>query len=165
MKFHIVLTEADADIICFKRSLPNGKFNETVRKILWNATKGRVADTPMSFEIDRTVKKLHTKIELNEDLVQSCYENLGFEPNKFTTGVKAEIRKCIQKNLRTKTDRIPLATVQKMFSDALALAEAKKQERVDNGCSLSLYPYREAMEFLLAEIQNSLSKGGDENGR
>ncbi len=42
MKFHIVLTEADADIICFKRSLPEGKFNETVRKILWNATKGRV---------------------------------------------------------------------------------------------------------------------------
>ncbi len=165
MKFHIVLTEADADIICFKHSLPDGKFNETVRKILWNATKGRVADIPMSFDIDRSVTKLHTKIDLNEDLVQSCYENLGFEPNKFTTGVKAEIRKCIQKNLRTKTDRIPLATVQKMFFDALALAEARKQERVDDGCCPSLYPYREAMDFLLDEIQNSLSKDGDENDK
>ncbi len=165
MKFHIVLTEADADIICFKRSLPKGKFNETVRKILWNATKGRVADIPMSFDIDCTMTKLHTKIGLNEDLVQNCYENLGFEPNKFTTSVKAEIRKCIQKNLRTKTDRIPLVTVQQMFADALALAEAKKQERVDDGCGLSLYPYREAMDFLLDEIQNSISKGGDENDR
>ncbi len=165
MKFHIVLTEADADIICFKRSLPEGKFNEMVRKILWNATKGRVADIPMSFEIDRTVTKLHTKIDLNEDLVQSCYENLGFEPNKFTTGVKAEIRKCIQNNLRTKTDRIPLATVQKMFSDSLALAKSRKQERVDDGCGPSLYPYREGMDFLLDEIQTSISKGGDENDR
>ncbi len=119
----------------------------------------------MSFEIDRSVTKLHTKIDLNEDLVQSCYENLGFEPNKFTTGVKSEIRKCIQKNLRTETDRIPLAIVQKMFSDALSLAEARKQERVDDGCCPSLYPYREAMDFLLDEIQNSLNKGGDENGR
>ncbi len=165
MKFHIVLTEADADIICFKRSLPNGKFNETVRKILWNATKGRVADIPMSFDIERSVTKLHTKIDLNEDLVRSCYENLGFEPNKFTTGVKAEIRKCIQKNLRTKNDRIPIATVQKMFFDALSLVEARKQERVDDGCGPSLYPYREAIEFLLTEVQKSMKEGGDENGR
>ncbi len=34
MKVHIVLTEQDTDIICFKHSLPKGKFNETVIKIL-----------------------------------------------------------------------------------------------------------------------------------
>ncbi len=97
--------------------------------------------------------------------LQSCYENLGFEKDGFTTGVKAEIRKCIQKNLRTKNDRIPIATVQKMFFDALSLVEARKQERVDDGCGPSLYPYREAIEFLLTEVQKSMKEGVDENGR
>ncbi len=165
MKFHMILTEADADIICFKRSLPEGTFNATVLKILRSATRGRVAEIPMCFEIDRSVARLHTKIDLDEGLVQRCYEKLGFERGKFTTGVKAEIRKCIQKNLKTKTERIPLATLQKLFSDALALAKARKQERVDDGCGPSLCPYREAMDFILNEIQNYISKGGDENDK
>ncbi len=165
MKVHIVLTKQDADIICFKHSLPKGKFNETVIKILRAAVRNKIAVMPMSFKINRSVPKLNTKIDLPQDLIQDCYEKLGFKKGCFTTGVKAEIRKCIRKNLVTKTDRILLAAVQKMFADALALAEKQKKELVDDGCSPALYPYREAMDLLLSQIKKSISEGGDENGR
>ncbi len=159
MKFHIVLTESDADIICFKRSLPDGKFNETVRKILWNATKGRVAEMPMDFEIDRSVARLHTKIDLDEVLVQRCYENLGFEQNKFTTGVKAEIRKCIRKNLRTRIERISIAEVERAFEKTLAFTAERKAELADENYDAILGVYREGVQQLICDIEEAMTKG------
>ncbi len=159
MKFHIVLTEADADIICFKRSLPEGKFNETVLKILRAAARERVAEIPMDFEIDRSVARQHTKIDLDEGLVQRCYEKLGFKRGRFTTGVKAEIRKCIRKNLRTKNERIPIAEVEMAFENALAFTAERKAELADENYDAILDIYREGVQQLICDIEEAMRKG------
>lgn len=59
MKFHLVLTKNDADIIAFKNSVTYKEFNESVIKILNKAVRGKVADIPMSFEIsdDEMIKR------------------------------------------------------------------------------------------------------------
>ena len=98
MKFHLVLTKNDADIIAFKKSVSYKEFNESVIKILIKAVRGKVADIPMSFEIDSNVAEMHTKIELDDELVKACQEALGFNKGRFTACVKREIRRCIKKN-------------------------------------------------------------------
>ena len=67
MKFHLVLTKNDADIIAFKKSVSYKEFNESVIKILIKAVRGKVADIPMSFEIDRNATEMHTKIEIDDE--------------------------------------------------------------------------------------------------
>ena len=99
MKFHLVLTKNDADIIAFKNSLSYKEFNESVIKILNKAVRGKVADIPMNFEISDNVSEAHTKIELNDELVKVCQETLGFNKGRFTACVKQEIRRCIKKNI------------------------------------------------------------------
>lgn len=99
MKFHLVLTKKDTDIIAFKNSVSPKTFGELVTKILKRAVRGRVAEIPMSFEINDKVCEMHTKIELDDELVKECQEVLGFEKGRFTACVKQEIRRCINKNL------------------------------------------------------------------
>lgn len=153
MEFHIILTEQDADIICFKRSLPKGKFNETVIKIMRAAVRNKIAVMPMSFKIDRSVTKLNTKIDLPQDLVKKCYEKLGFKKGSFTTGVKAEIRRCIRKNLVVKRERLSIEEVKKLFEAATEMMNNRR------GGTPSLAPYREAVDFLIHEIQKAMEKG------
>lgn len=128
MKIHLVLTKADADIICLKKALSKGKFNEMVIKILRHATKGNILNCPMDFKIGGALQELHTKIDLSQDLINQCYEKLGFEKNKFTTGVKAEIRKCIRKNLKVQTvERIPLSVIKNIVNENLAFIKESEQ--------------------------------------
>ena len=98
MQRHMKLTKKDADIVALKNFLPERKFNETAIKILRAAVKGRVAVIPMEFEILPFENYLGTKIDLPEDLVQQLCEKFG--ERKFTTTVKALIRKCIHQNLK-----------------------------------------------------------------
>lgn len=98
MKFHIVLTEKDADIIAFKNFVPRGEFNESVILILRRAVAGKPIDKPVYFDIDLLAPQTHTKIDLPDDLVVQCYGKLKFKKGSFTTGVKEEIRKYICKN-------------------------------------------------------------------
>ena len=77
MKFHLVLTKKDTDIIAFKNSVSPKTFGELVTKILKRAVRGRVAEIPMSFEINDEVCEMHTKIELDDELVKECKEVLG----------------------------------------------------------------------------------------
>lgn len=100
MKFHIVLTEKDADIIAFKNFVPRGEFNECVILILRRAIAGKPIDRPVYFDIDFLAPRTHTKIDLPDDLVAQCYGKLKFKKGSFTTGVKEEIRKYIVKNRR-----------------------------------------------------------------
>lgn len=153
MKIHLVLTKADADIICLKKSLPRGKFNEFVIKVLRHAAKGSMLSVPMEFEIDGTVSELHTKIDLPEDLVKSCYEKLGFEKNKFTTGVKNEIKKCIIKNRKVPTvERIPLTTIRSIVDENFLRIKNKEQQ-------LEKHPHKNTLLFSSYDqmIQNILS--------
>lgn len=60
MKIHLVLTKADADIICLKKSLPKGTFNKTVNEILSAEYKGKIAPVPCKFSstiLDCLIKK------------------------------------------------------------------------------------------------------------
>lgn len=100
MKFHVVLTEKDADIIAFKNYLPHGKFNEAVIHILRHAVSGKPIVRTVHFDIDLLAPKAHTKIDIPADLVKQC-KKLFKAP--FTTGVKEEIRKFIQNNRKDMT--------------------------------------------------------------
>jgi len=118
MKFHVVLTESDGDIIRFMRALPEGKFNETVIKILRSAVRGKVAELPIELD-DLPVTPGDTHIDLPEDLVRKCESELGFKRGKFTTGVKKEILRCIHKNYKVPPKRcVPVSEVEAVFKKA-----------------------------------------------
>ena len=129
MKFHLVLTKNDADIISFKKSLSYKEFNESVIKILNKAVRGKVADIPMSFEIDRNTAEMHTKIEIDDELVKSCQETLGFNKGRFTACVKQEIRRCIKKN-NSVSDKSGFDTekIKEIFDDSLQFISNRKAE-------------------------------------
>lgn len=116
MKFHVVLTETDADIIAFKKYLPHGKFNEAVIHILQHAVSGKPIERTMHFDIDLLVQRYDTKIDLPPDLVKQC-KKLFKGP--FTTGVKEEIRKFIQNNrIDTTVPRYSVDKVTFLFEEA-----------------------------------------------
>lgn len=129
MKFHLVLTKNDADIIAFKNSLSYKEFNESVIKILIKAVRGKVADIPMSFEIDRNAAEMHTKIEIDDELVKSCQETLGFNKGRFTACVKQEIRRCIKKNnLVADTNSLDTKKIKEIFDNSLQFLSNRKSE-------------------------------------
>ena len=131
MKFHVVLTESDGDIIRFMRALPEGKFNETVIKILRNAVRGKVAELPIELDdLPAAPKDLH--IDLPEDLVRKCESELGFKRGKFTTGVKKEVLRCIHKNYKAPPKRcVPFFQVEGAFEKAKEFIANQKQKTAD----------------------------------
>ena len=131
MKFHVVLTESDGDIIRFMRALPEGKFNETVIKILRNAVRGKVAELPIELDdLPAAPKDLH--IDLPEDLVRKCESELGFKRGKFTTGVKKEVLRCIHKNYKAPPKRcVPVSEVEVAFETAIEFIANQKKKNAD----------------------------------
>ena len=131
MKFHVVLTESDGDIIRFMRALPEGKFNETVIKILRSAVRRKVAELPIDLD-DLPVAPKDTHIDLPEDLVHKCESELGFRRGKFTTGVKAEMLRCIRHNYQAPPKRcVPVSQVEAVFEKAKEFIANQKQKTVD----------------------------------
>ena len=129
MKFHLVLTKNDADIIAFKNSVTYKEFNESVIKILNKAVRGKVADIPMNFEISDNVSEAHTKIELNDELVKACQETLGFNKGRFTACVKQEIRRCIKKNVSVSDANSPkIEKIKEVFDESLEFISNRKAE-------------------------------------
>lgn len=129
MKFHLVLTKRDADIIAFKNSLSYKEFNESVIKILNKAVRGKVADIPMNFEIDSNATEMHTKIELDDELVKACQETLGFNKGRFTACVKQEIRRCIKKNNSVAdTNSLDIEKIKEIFDNSLQFISNRKSE-------------------------------------
>ena len=131
MKFHVALTESDGDIIRFMRALPEGKFNETVIKILRNAVRGKVAELPIELDdLPAAPKDLH--IDLPEDLVRKCESELGFKRGKLTTGVKEEILRCIHKNYKAPPKRcVPVSEVEVAFETAIEFIANQKKKNAD----------------------------------
>ena len=129
MKFHLVLTKNDADIIAFKNSVTYKEFNVAVVKILNKAVRGKVAELTMNFEISSEVREMHTKIELDEDLVKACHETLGFEKGRFTACVKQEIRRCIKKNnLVSETNSLDREKIKEIFDNSMQFLNNRKAE-------------------------------------
>ena len=131
MKFHVVLTESDGDIIRFMRALPEGKINETVIKILRSAVRTKVAELPIELD-DLPAIPRDTHIDLPEDLVRRCESELGFRRGKFTTGVKTEILRCIHKNHKAPPKRcVPFFQVEGAFEKAKEFIANQKQKTAD----------------------------------
>ena len=161
MKIHLVLTKADADIICLKKSLPKGKFNELVIKILRHATKGNILNCPMDFKIDGSINELHTKIDLPQDLISQCFEKLGFEKNKFTTSVKAEIRKCIRKNLKVPTvERIPLSAIKNIVDENLAFIKESEQRLANHSSkdAMLFSSYQRLIPNIIGDLERAIKE-------
>ena len=151
MQFHIVLTDSDGDIIRFMRALPEGKFNETVIKILRSAVRGKVAELPIELDdLPATPKDLH--IDLPEDLVRKCESELGFKRGKFTTGVKKEILRCIHKNYKAPPKRcVPISEVKVAFEKANEFIANQRKKTADapDKDALMLDAYHFLMDWLV----------------
>lgn len=156
MKFHVVLTESDGDIIRFMRALPEGKFNETVIKILRSAVRRKVAELPIELD-DLPVTPKDTHIDLPEDLVRRCESELGFRRGKFTTGVKAEILWCIHKNYKAPPKRcVPFFQVAGAFEKAKEFIANQKQKTVDapDKDALMLNAYHFLIDWLVQIVED-----------
>ena len=119
MKLHIVLTKKDADIAAFKKSLPKGEWSKTVVQIMNAAIRDRVADIPMNFAIKPLDEKVDAKISMPQKLADRFCEKFGHEKGELGPGIKAQIRKCIWKNLKPSTvQRFSSADIQAAFYQA-----------------------------------------------
>ena len=127
-KYHIVLTPNEPEIIAFKKSLPKGELSKTVAKIMTASLKSAVAAIPMNFEIEPVTQDVHTKISLPEDLVQKFCKKFGCKKGNLTTAIKAEIKKCIKKNLNPQPDiYFSSAKVKVIFSKVINRVTEKKK--------------------------------------
>ena len=72
---------------------------------------------------------MHTKIELDDELVKACQEALGFNKGRFTACVKQEIRRCIKKN-NSVADMNSLDTekIKEIFDNSLQFLNNRKSE-------------------------------------
>ena len=99
IKYHVVLTPNEPELIAFKKSLPYGCLSQTVELIMTESLKDQVAEIPMDFKIEPVIEDVHTKISLPEELVQRFCKKFGCQKGSLTTAIKKEIKKCIQTNL------------------------------------------------------------------
>ena len=148
MKFHIVLTERNADIIAFKNFVPRGEFNKCVIMILRRAVAGKPIEKVVYFDIDYLAPKTHTKIDLPDDLARQCYDKLKFKKDSFTTGVKKEIRKYITRNRKDPRRRYVEIDVLKM------IIQTTKEAMRDTREQYADHPERN--KCVLNEYQNIL---------
>ncbi len=167
MKLHIVLTKSDADILAFKNSLPKGEWSKTVAIILNAALKGDVATLPMNFKFEPIRENVHTKISLPDKLIKKCRKKLGGEKGSLTTVIKAEIKKCIRKNLLAfNVKRFSYAELRSMFEQMLCRVD----ERIDGigevkqRGKLVLKLHHRAMNDLIGELRQITYKGVNKNG-
>lgn len=162
MKIHVVLTKKDADIAAFKKSIPQGEWSKHVVQIMTAALRDRVAEIPMSFHIEPMDENLHTKISLPDKLIERYREKLGYEKGNLTTGIKAEIRKCIRKNLKMPSvKRFSSADITSAFDRAFDRVNEKSKalDDVREKYKLVHKEYRLAFNLMLDTFLNSNQKG------
>ena len=167
MKLHVVLTKNDGDILAFKKSLPKGEWSKTVAIILNAALKGEVATLPMNFKFEQIRENVHTKISLPDELLRKCRKKLGCEKGSLTTVIKAEIRKCIRKNLIAfNVKKFSYAEIRLIFDQMLCRVD----ERIDGigdlkqRSKLILKLHHRAMNELIDELRQITYKEVNKNG-
>ena len=91
----------------------------------------KVAELPIELDdLPVTPKDLH--IDLPEDLVRRCENELGFKRGKFTTGVKKEILRCIHKKYQAPPKRcVPVSQVEAAFEKANEFIANQKKKTAD----------------------------------
>lgn len=167
MKLHVVLTKNDGDILAFKKSLPKGQWSKTVAIILNYALKGEVATLPMNFKFEKIRENVHIKISLPDELLRKCHKKLGCERGSLTTVIKAEIRKCIRKNLLAfNIKKFSYAEIRSMFEQMLCrvdehiagIGDLKQRSK------LILKLHHRAMNELIDELRQITYKEVNKNG-
>ena len=154
MKINVKLTQKDADIVALKKFLPERKFNETVIKILNAALRGEVAQIPMEFEIVTVIGNSTTKIDLSPELIEKLESKFG--RGKFTTKVKALIRRCIRANLKElSTKRLSMARGRYLFDRTIEIAH--KNEGLSDG-SEKYQKKLKTHRYALGALVNQLDK-------
>ena len=152
MKINVKLTQKDADIVALKKFLPERKFNETVIKILNAALRGEVAKISMEFEIVTVTGNSTTKIDLSPELIEKLESKFG--RGKFTTKVKALIRRCIRANLKElSTKRLSMARGRYLFDRTIEIAH--KNEGLSDGSEKyqkKLKTHRYALGALVSQL-------------
>ncbi len=167
MKLHVVLTKTDADILAFKNSLPKGEWSKTVAIILNAALKGDVATLPMNFKFEPIRENVHTKISLPDEFVKKCHKKLGAEKGNLTTVIKAEIKKCIRKNLLAfNIKRFSYAELMSMFEQMLCRVDERSDGigEVKQRSKLVLKLHHRAMNDLIGELRQITYKEVNKNG-
>ena len=154
MKINVKLTQKDADIVALKKFLPERKFNETVIKILNAALRGEVAKISMEFEIVTVTGNSTTKIDLSPELIEKLESKFG--RGKFTTKVKALIRRCIRANLKElSTKRLSMARGRYLFDRTIEIAH--KNEGLSDG-SEKYQKKLKTHRYALGALVNQLDK-------
>lgn len=167
MKLHVVITKTDTDILAFKNSLPKGEWSKAVVLILNAALKGEVATLPMNFKFEPIRENVHTKISLPDELVKKCRKKLGAEKGNLTTVIKAEIKKCIRKNLLAfNVKRFSYTELSQIFEQMLCRVD----ERINGICDvkqrskLILKLHQRAMNDLINELRQITYQEVNKNG-
>ncbi len=167
MKLHIVLNKTDADILAFKNSLPKGEWSKTVAIILNAALKGEVATMPINFKFEPIRENVHTKISLPDEFVKKCRKKLGAEKGNLTTVIKAEIKKCIRKNLLAfNVKRFSYTELRSMFEQMLCRVDESINGIGDikQKSKLILKLQHRAMSELIEELRQIAYKEVNKNG-
>lgn len=161
-KLRMSLTKKDADIAAFKKSLPEGEWSKNVELILSAAVRDRVADIPMLFTVEAPDEKEDTKVSLSPKLLDRFCEKFGYEKGRVSTGVKAEIRKCIRKNLKiSSVKRFSSAEIKAAFDNAFHRVNEKSMEldgRRDKSERVQR-EYHKAFNSMLNTLANAIKKG------
>ncbi len=167
MKLHIVLTKTDADILAFKNSLPKGEWSKTVAVILNAALKGEVATLPMNFKFEPIRDNVHTKISLPDEIIKKCRKKLGGEKGTLTTVIKAEIKKCIRKNLLAfNVKNFSYPEIRPMFEQMLCRVDEKIEDLGDvkQRNKVVHQVHHRAMHELIDELRKTIYKEVNKNG-
>ena len=161
-KYHILLTPDEPEIIAFKKSLPQGELSKTVAIIMTESLKDKVATIPMSFEIKPVIEDVHTKISLPEDLVQRFCKKFGCQKGNLTTAIKAEIKKCIRKNLSLEPDKYFSSTKVKSIFGQATKRVSQKKNFLDAGSEKSRSIEKEWVNAFY-EMKNTTIEGRNKN--
>ena len=127
IKYHILLTRNEPELIAFKKALPKGDFSKTVAIIINEALKDRVAVIPMNFEIAPVIENVHTKISLPEELIRKFCKKFGCRRGNLTTAIKEEMKKCVHKNLNIKPEKFcSSVNIKAIFDNVVNRVNEKK---------------------------------------
>lgn len=96
MIIHFVLTKEDAEIICWKKSLPKRTFNKSVNEILSAERAGKTAHIPCEFSFTNEAEPVNGRLVIRDEKTIALIKS--FPKGKATKTIKKIILKHIRKN-------------------------------------------------------------------
>ena len=92
-----VLAKEDADLICWKNSLPPRSFNEIISKILVSESEGQIARIPCTFSSSEVAEGIDASFYVGDENVIALLGSI--KRGQCTDTIKGIIRKHIKHNL------------------------------------------------------------------